>query len=132
MLLSTEIIRRVRGKSSFFFTLNGWINRQCGWCNVVCSREEDMQFCKPLPFCTAGKEIFHLNDLFMKTQEIRWQRCSSLCNNGDVALLGAFSGALACMKKKEKWEYFEYPLLSPSSRTSQKVNVTRFKANADD
>ncbi|GBL98184.1 Zinc finger BED domain-containing protein 5 [Araneus ventricosus] len=63
------------------------------------SFHEDLLLCKPLPTTTTGNEIFKLLDGFFAKNSILWDNCVDVCTDGEKAMTGKMSGAIAKIKK---------------------------------
>uniref|UniRef100_K7G4R7 DUF4371 domain-containing protein n=1 Tax=Pelodiscus sinensis TaxID=13735 RepID=K7G4R7_PELSI len=59
---------------------------------------EDLLLCEFLQTNTTGENIFNCINTFMKTHQIRWEKCVDVCSDGAKAMVGTVAGAVTRIK----------------------------------
>lgn len=62
--------------------------------------EEDFLFCQPVTLTTQAADIMQLLSEFFEENHLDWNRMVGVCTDGAPAMLGARSGLVALIKKK--------------------------------
>ena len=62
--------------------------------------EEDFLFCRPLETTTKASDVFKLVEEFFETEKLDWDKLDSVCTDGAPAMLGARSGFVEFVKRK--------------------------------
>ena len=62
--------------------------------------EEDFLFCRPLETTTKASDVFKLVEEFFETEKLDWDKLGSVCTDGAPAMLGARSGFVEFVKRK--------------------------------
>ena len=62
--------------------------------------EEDLLFCRPLETTTKAADVLKLIENFFEEEELDWDKVGSICTDGAPAMLGARSGFLELVKRK--------------------------------
>lgn len=61
---------------------------------------EDILFCKPIPDRATSNEIFKIIDRFFNENDIMWNNCIGLCNDGAQSMAGHKTGLQTLVKMK--------------------------------
>ena len=62
--------------------------------------EEDFLFYRPLETATKASDVFKLVEEFFETEKLDWDKLGSVCTDGAPAMLGARSGFVKFVKRK--------------------------------
>ena len=62
--------------------------------------KEDLLFCRPLETSTKAADVLKLMEDFFEEEELDWNKLDSVCTDGAPAVLGARSGFLELVKRK--------------------------------
>ena len=62
--------------------------------------EEDFFFCRPLETTTKASDVFKLVEEFFETEKLDWNKLVGVCTDGAPAMLGARSGFVELVKRK--------------------------------
>ena len=62
--------------------------------------EEDLLFCRPLETTTKATDVLKLIEDFFEEEELNWDKLGSVYTDGTPAMLGAQSGFLELVKRK--------------------------------
>ena len=62
--------------------------------------EEDLLFCRPLKTTTKAADVLKLIEDFFEEEELDWDKLGSACTDEAPAMLGARSGFLELIKRK--------------------------------
>ena len=62
--------------------------------------EEDFLFCRPLETTTKASDVFKLVEEFFETEKLDWNKLVGVCTDGAPAMLGARSGFVELVKRK--------------------------------
>ena len=75
--------------------------------------EEDFLFCQPVALTTKAADIMQLLSEFFENNHLDWNRMIGVCTDGAPAMLGARSGLVVLMKKKESTDSIHSLCSSP-------------------
>lgn len=62
--------------------------------------EEDFLFCRPLETTTKASDVFKLVEEFFETEKLDWDKLCGVCTDGAPVMLGARSGFVELVKRK--------------------------------
>ena len=62
--------------------------------------EENILFCRPLETTTNASDVFKLVKEFFATEKLDWDKLGGGCTDGAHAMLGARSGFVELVKRK--------------------------------